>query len=67
MQSLPRVQSGAISLAAVAASHRLFIDGRVAAGGSAIVACGPHLVQVGSRGQKRTIDVPCGTEIVLDR
>jgi hypothetical protein len=67
VQSLPRVQSGAISLAAVAATHRLFIDGRVAAGGSAVVTCGPHLVQVGSRGQKRTIDVPCGTEIVLDR
>jgi hypothetical protein len=65
VQSLPRVESGTISLAAVAASHRLFIDGRVADGGSAIVTCGTHLVQVGSRGVRRRIDVPCGQEIVV--
>lgn len=66
-QSLPRVESGTVSLAAVAASHRLFIDGRVAEGGSAVVKCGTHLVQVGSRGARRTINVPCGQEVVLDR
>ena len=65
VQSLPRVESGTISLAAVAASHRLFVDGRVIESGSAIVSCGSHIVQVGSRGQRKYVNVPCGQEIVL--
>jgi hypothetical protein len=65
VQNLPRVASGTISLAAVAASHRLFVDGRVAEGASATVTCGRHLVQVGSRGARRYVNVPCGQEIVL--
>jgi len=67
VQSLPQVGVGTVSLAAVAASHRLFVDGRVAEGGSAVVKCGPHLVQVGSRGVRRMVDIPCGQEVVLDR
>ena len=67
VQSLPQVGVGTVSLAAVAASHRLFVDGRVAEGGSAVVKCGPHLVQVGSRGVRRTVEIPCGQEVVLDR
>jgi hypothetical protein len=65
VQSLPQVASGTISLAAVAATHRLFIDGRVAPNGTEIVTCGRHVVRVGSRGVTRTIDVPCGQEVVV--
>ncbi len=65
VQSLPRVESGTISLAAVAASHRLFVDGHLVEAGSAVVTCGTHLVQVGSRGQRKYVNVPCGQEIVL--
>jgi hypothetical protein len=64
-QALPRVESGTISLAAVAASHRLFVDGKVVESGSQVVSCGTHLAQVGSRGVRRYVNVPCGQEIVL--
>jgi hypothetical protein len=64
-QNLPPAPSGTISLAAVAASHRLFIDGRLAAGDTQTVSCGRHLVQVGSRGVRRYVNVPCGQEVVL--
>jgi hypothetical protein len=67
VQSLPRVEAGTISLAAVAASHRLFIDGRVAEGGTKVVTCGRHLVQVGSRGARHYVNVTCGQELVVDR
>jgi hypothetical protein len=65
VQSLPRVKVGTISLAAAASSHRLFVDGRVVTSGSAVVKCGVHLVQVGSRGVKRYVSVPCGEEVVV--
>jgi len=65
IQNLPRVETGTISLAAVAASHRLFIDGKVAEGGTAVVSCGTHAVQVGSQGVRRYVTVPCGQEIIL--
>ncbi len=65
VQSLPQVQSATISLAAVAAAHRLFVDGRLAPTGSATVTCGSHLVQVGSRGVRRQVQVPCGQELVV--
>jgi hypothetical protein len=65
VQSLPRVAAGTISLAAVAASHRLYVDGKVVPNGSASVTCGSHLVQVGSRGARRRVEVACGQEVVL--
>ncbi len=65
VQSLPRVKVGTVSLAAAASSHRLFVDGRVVASGSKVVKCGVHLVQVGSRGVKRYVSVPCGEEVVV--
>jgi len=65
VQSLPVAEVGTISLAAVAASHRLFVDGKLADGASAVVSCGKHLVQVGSRGARHYVNVPCGQEIVL--
>jgi hypothetical protein len=64
-QNLPQVESATISLAAVAISHRLFIDGRVAQGDSEIVKCGRHIVQVGSHGVRRHVDVACGQELVV--
>jgi hypothetical protein len=65
VQSLPMAPTATISLAAVAVSHRLFIDGRLANGDSQVVSCGRHLVQVGSRGMRRYVSVPCGQELVV--
>jgi hypothetical protein len=65
VQSLPRVATGTVSVAAVAASHRLYIDGKLASAGSATVSCGRHAVKVGARGATRTVNVPCGQEVVV--
>ena len=65
VQSLPVAENATISLAAVAGSHRLFVDGRLAATGSALVSCGQHIVQVGSRGVRRRVNVRCGQELVV--
>ncbi len=65
VQNLPRVESATISIAAVAASHRLFVDGKLVDGGSAVVSCGSHVIQVGARGARRRVNVPCGQELVV--
>jgi hypothetical protein len=65
VSSLPQAQVGSISLASSATGHRLFVDGSVYASGSAVVSCGRHFVRVGSRGRALTVDVPCGTDVVV--
>jgi hypothetical protein len=50
-----------------AEGHRLWVDGHLAEGFTALVSCGRHVVQVGSAGTPREIDVPCGEEIKLPR
>ncbi|MGO8995554.1 MAG: hypothetical protein ACLQVI_19775 [Polyangiaceae bacterium] len=50
-----------------AEGHRLWIDGRLAESFTAVVACGHHVVQVGSAGEPRDVDVPCGEEITAPR
>jgi hypothetical protein len=65
VQNLPRVATGTVSLAAVAASHRLYIDGRLAGGATATVSCGRHVVRVGAHGASRSVNVPCGQEVVV--
>jgi hypothetical protein len=65
VQSLPIVEEGTITLAAAASSHRLFVDGQVAKGGSAVVTCGSHVVKVGSRGTAHRLVVACGQELIV--
>jgi hypothetical protein len=65
VSSLPQAQVGSISLASSATGHRLFVDNSVYASGSAVVSCGRHFVRVGSRGRAMTVDVPCGTDVVV--
>jgi hypothetical protein len=47
--------------------RRVFIDGKLAGDGplSKSVKCGAHKVQIGSHGDARPIDVPCGGEITV--
>jgi serine/threonine-protein kinase len=49
--------------------HRIFVDDRVVGETPTpiTVKCGVHSVKVGSSGYRRTIDVPCGGEITLER
>jgi hypothetical protein len=58
---------GTITTAPAANGLRIYIDG-VCIGDaprSVEVACGSHLVSVGSKGIKHTVDVPCGGSIEL--
>ncbi len=48
-------------------NHRLWIDGRLAAGSKVSVGCGSHTVQVGSRGAPRTIAVACGEVVTVSQ
>jgi serine/threonine-protein kinase len=52
------------------AGHRIYVDDRVVGetGSTPIaVKCGVHAVKVGSSGYRRTVDVPCGGELTLER
>ena len=62
VDSLPRPNTGTV---VGSPGHRLFIDGAVARGFSAVVRCGAHVVQVGSAGKARSVDVPCGAELYV--
>jgi hypothetical protein len=48
-----------------AADHRLYVDGRLVTGNKSEVKCGKHVIQSGSQGTPRTVDVPCGGEITV--
>jgi hypothetical protein len=62
VSTLPRAPDGTV---VGVEGHRLWIDGHLAAGFIEIVACGRHLVKVGSAGTPREVDVPCGDEIAV--
>jgi len=63
VQELPR--SATTGTVIGAHGHRLWIDGVLAQSWGALVRCGEHLVQVGSAGTPRKVDVPCGAEVVV--
>jgi hypothetical protein len=67
--SLPRVvpTTGTIRLIESAAAHRLFVDGAVQTGTSAVVTCGKHMIQVGSAGRAHALMIGCGEETVIAR
>jgi len=62
--SVPRPSVGTV---VGAEGHRLWVDGHLAEGFTAVVSCGHHLVQVGSAGTPRDVDVRCGQEITVSR
>lgn len=64
----PPRTTGRIILPARAAGHRLFIDDRVVGEGQGVlpVACGRHLVKIGSRGKSQSVDVPCGGDVDVE-
>jgi hypothetical protein len=64
VDSLPFVSAthGTLRFAPSAHDHRVYVDGVLVGGSNAPlrVRCGEHLVRVGSRGEERSVDVPCG-------
>ena len=63
-ESLPPAM-GRIRLAESSTYHRLFVDGRLAQRGAAIVPSGPHMIQGGGQGAARRIVVPWDHEIIV--
>jgi serine/threonine-protein kinase len=59
---------GIIRTTGAPASHRVFIDERVVGQtpDPISIRCGPHTIRIGSSGQRRTIEVPCGGEVAVD-
>lgn len=62
-------RSGRLVTARSEKGHRVFVDGRVVGSGGAplVVRCGKHEVRVGSRGRRRTVEVPCGGDLTVTR
>jgi hypothetical protein len=58
---------GRLSFPPSADGHRIYVDGKVVGEPPApiVVACGQHLVKVGSRGRDRTMLVPCGDSVMV--
>jgi hypothetical protein len=56
-----------VTLPPYAAGHRVFVDGVAAASsGTTLKArCGRHAIKIGSTGKGRTLDLPCGGELIL--
>ncbi|MBL9112653.1 MAG: PEGA domain-containing protein, partial [Myxococcales bacterium] len=56
-----------LSTRSASPNHRIFFDGRVVGEtpASVEVPCGKHTVQLGSAGTSRTLELPCGQEIVV--
>ena len=71
LDTLPIVASthGTLRFPASARGHRVFNDGVVQGDTDAPfdVRCGTHSIRVGSRGELRAIDVPCGGTLDVSR
>jgi hypothetical protein len=63
----PKASTTILSTRAASPNHRIFFDGRVVGEtpASVEVPCGKHTVQLGSAGTSRTLDLPCGQELVV--
>jgi hypothetical protein len=69
VDALPAVSStrGTLRFSPRARGHRVFLDGVVIGQSDAPldVRCGRHSLQIGSRGEARMVDVPCGGALDL--
>jgi hypothetical protein len=58
--------TGTVRLERPATTGRVWLDGKKMTSGSAVVSCGAHQVKIG-RGRTRSVQVPCGGEIVVSK
>jgi hypothetical protein len=58
--------TGTLRLHKPASPGRVWVDGKKLTADSAILGCGAHLIRVG-RGRARSVQVPCGGELVVSR
>src|SRR5262249_36926426 len=61
-------EMGTLVLPARASGHRVFVDGRrvkTDGDGPLHLRCGSHVVQIGSSGERESIELPCRGEVQL--
>jgi hypothetical protein len=66
----PRAKLGHLVIRGAAAGQLVFFDGKRLVGRGARgfdVMCGPHTIAIGRRDGGQTVDVPCMSELVVDR
>ena len=59
--------STVLELPSAADGHRVYVDGALIGEPPSpfLVGCGHHLVQIGSRGRAREVELPCGERVAL--
>jgi serine/threonine-protein kinase len=60
---------GLLSTTKAAPGHRIFVNGRTVGQTpeSVMIPCGRTSVKIGSAGQPRSMDIPCGKETAVAR
>jgi hypothetical protein len=58
---------GTLRLERPAVASRVWLDGKKMTAGSALVTCGAHQVKIGARSRARSVQVPCGGEVVVSK
>jgi hypothetical protein len=61
-------REGIVELPRAAYGHRVFVDGKLVGDAmttSLTLACGRHVVKIGSAGRDQEIDVPCGGRVPI--
>jgi hypothetical protein len=59
--------TGTVRLSRPGAAGRVWIDGKKLTSTSALVGCGVHKIKVGMRARERSVEVPCGGELVISK
>jgi hypothetical protein len=58
---------GTVRLDRASLAGRVWVDGKRLTSTAAVVTCGPHQIKVGAGTRARSLDVPCGGELVVAR
>ena len=59
--------TGTVRLSRPSAAGHVWLDGKKLTSTSALVGCGVHQIKIGAHARPRSVDVPCGGEIVLSK
>jgi hypothetical protein len=66
-EPVERPTKGTVRLDRASLAGRVWIDGKRLTATTVAVTCGPHQIKVGASARARSLDVPCGGELVVAR
>lgn len=63
----PDATTGVLALPSAAEGHRVWVDGHLiqVVSSRTAIACGRHIVKIGSRGHEQQVVVPCGADVFV--